>query len=131
MIRPLMPVNEMLPAVASSETHCRVASESMAKPKLTWVRLSPKAFAVPPFSPAKAETSFPPIVSRSTARLEAFESVTVVVDFSTAKPPLTEKKSNKFSVKLPETRSSSPAVAAMFRLIEVAGPVVTTSGLAA
>ena len=106
--------------------------DAMASPNSTPVRARPAAFAVPPLTPTNADREAAPIVSRSTTTSSVdVPSLTVSVLRSMPKSPVTVKNPPAVSDRLPLARSRSPSAPLMFIMIEVDGPVATTSGAAA
>ena len=133
-LKPGIPVTEAPVAEALSAVYFLDLSErlaAIASPNSTPVSASPFALTVPPLMPTNAERLAAPIVSRSTVTSEADPaSLTVSVFFSIARFPLTAKNPPAVILRFPLARSRFPSTPGMLRVMEVAGPVLTTSGAA-
>ena len=125
-------------ALACSAVHLRpgsVCELTSASARSMPAICRPAASAVPPLTPANTVTLSMPKVSTSTARLCAGSvrvaaSVTVVLRFSTAKPPLTCTKPKASSVRLPVAVSIGPLAPGMSNVMPLAGPVATAMAVA-
>ena len=126
-------VNAALPAWAFREVQLRLAfalSVNRARAKSTSPSANPTASELPPFIPANAVTPATPTVIKSTSIWVVSDSVTVALDFSNAKAPLTLKKLNTLISTFPDALMISPSVPSMTSVRLLSGPVVTSSGWA-
>ena len=131
-------------AVACSDVQVRAvvagsasgASLASARPNSTPDRRRPISSPVPPFTPAKAFSPAPPMLSRSTSTSSPVAappvgaSVTVVDSLRTARSPLNSTNPFTDSVSRPLASTYSPSVPAMSMATVPALPVDTDSEVA-